>query len=155
MDGFSKVLTIGAACVLAGCASTQDEQAHFRPAQGWSLCSAPLPVDPVGFAPAAEDWTQDERTNVAGAVARAFALRCDASETIAQRAQTYRGITAMPAAGAVRARVYPAADSPRLIVALPEGVDYRSDALLADLRIAITCALAPGEIVAPAVCPAA
>ncbi|MCA1748805.1 MAG: hypothetical protein LC634_04495 [Sphingomonadales bacterium] len=161
MAASMKYLPIGAfaALALAGCATSQDEQAHFRPAQGWSLCSAPLPIEMVGFAPAAEGMqlpvgllSRNERTNVAGAVALAFALRCDASAAIARQAQAYRGITVVHNPGAGRVRVHPATGSAELIVDVPTYADYRSDAFLGDLRTGITCALAPGEIADPGDC---
>ena len=146
----------GALALVAGCAST-GEQAHFPPEQGWSLCRTPMPVETVGFAPGSPnteipvgDQARNERTNVAGAVALAFALHCDASTAVAQQAQGYRGITAIRKPEANRVRVYPG--SGELVVDVPPRADYRSDAFLAELRTGITCGLAPNEIADASAC---
>lgn len=147
----------GALALVAGCAST-GEQAHFAPGQGWSLCRAPMPVETVGFAPGAPntqipvgDQARNERTNVAGAVALAFALRCDASAAVAQQARGYRGVTAIHNPAASRVRVYPGGAA-ELVVDVPTRPDYRSDAFLAELRTGVTCGLAPNEIADPTAC---
>lgn len=144
--------------LLAGCASTQDD-VHFRAEQGWSLCRGALPIETDGYIPGmdssqtpADAWTEDEATNVAGAVALAFALRCDSSETVAQQARGYRGITAGNSPNANQVTVYPASDSARLYVAVPDYADYRTDAFLDEVRDGITCGLAPGEVADPDDC---
>lgn len=152
------IVLSAAAALLAGCASTQ-EDVHFRPEQGWELCRAPLPIETVGYVPglestreSADGWTQDERTNVAAAVAVAFALRCDASEAVRGQARGYRGITAVNSPNANQVGVYPAPDAARLYLDVPDYADYRSDAFLADVRNGIACGLAPGEAADPTAC---
>ena len=134
--------------LLAGCAGMGDET-YFRPEHGWSLCRAPMPVEPVSRS-GSEGWTEDQRTDIAAAIGLAIALRCIESDTVAQQAAGYRGITAVNSPGASRVNVTPQGRMLRFDI--PADADYRTGEFLADLRNAITCELAPGEAADPGSC---
>ena len=144
MPAFCRYLLAAAILAVAGCGAPS-QRPYFSDATGWALCRDALPVDMRGFTPppAGALTVEDRRANAAGAIAHAFALRCQETEALAERVRQYDRIVATGTDGA-GVSIEPGPGT-SLTMRLPAYADYRGDGFQADLRMAVDCFLAPGD----------